>query len=111
MKRILFGVVVAALAGAFWVGCGKAAKTESLATPEGSLNAVQFYKDFESAPPEMKPVVDKVMMCIGDSDFAQMQKSLAQLDANPALTPAQKKSVADLTEQLKKKMAALAAAR
>jgi hypothetical protein len=51
------------------------------------------------------------MMSNGDGAFSDALKYLDQLDANPALNAAQKKSVADLTEQIKQKLAAKAAAR
>ena len=48
------------------------------------------------------------MMNIQESLYADALNGLAKLAATPALTEAQKKTVADLTDQVQKKMAALA---
>lgn len=108
-KKIPLAVAILVLMTLF-AGCSK--HTDDTSTqPAGTINAVQFYKDFDLAPPEIKTLVNKIMMSNGDGAFSDALKYLGQLDANPALNAAQKKSVADLTEQIKQKLAAKAAAR
>lgn len=109
-KNICLAVATFVLVALF-VGCSKHSADTSMQSSGNTINAVQFRQDFASAPPELKTLADKTMMSIQDSALSDALKYLGQLDANPALNAAQKKSVADLEEQVKRKMAAQAAAR
>lgn len=106
-KNVRLAVAMSILVALF-VGCTKHAANTSTQPSGETINAVQFYQDFASAPPELKTLADKAMMSIQDSALSDALKYLGQLDANPALNAAQKKSVADLTGQVKKKLAAVA---
>src|SRR6266496_2513959 len=92
-------------------GCGKRAAELSTATSEQPFNAVQYCQDFASATAELKFLADKAWGSIQSGALAAALDSLNQLGANPGLNDAQKKSVADLTEQVKKEMAARTATR
>lgn len=98
------------LAGMLLLGGCKKSAEPVVATPSvQSINATTFRPAFESASPEIKAVVDQVMMGIQSSVYSQSLDGLANLAANPALTEAQKKAVSDLTDQLNKKIAAMSA--
>jgi hypothetical protein len=92
-------------------GCGKHAADSPAQTSGQTFNAVQYYQDFASASPELKTLADKAWTSIQSGAFPYALKYLSQLGANPALNDAQKKSVAGLTEQVKKQMTAGTAAR
>ena len=88
-------------------GCGK--HTEATTQPsQQAFNAVQFCSDFETAPPELKTLADKAWKSIQNGAFPTALDCLGKLAAAPALNPEQKQSVASLTEQVKKQMAAKA---
>ncbi len=106
MRKILLAASVLVLGVGMLAGCGKSEKTDTIAPADATpFNMVQFYQDFSSAPPELKTLADKTMMSVQTASFKDALKLLGQLDANPALNPAQKKSVADVTAQVKKQMA------
>lgn len=108
--RTMFLFVVAALAGMmFFSGCGKPEQAAPDVPPPQAINGAQFVQDFTAASPEIKALADHVMMDIQGSVYPDALTTLAKLAANPALNEAQKKSASDLTDQLKKKMADLAA--
>jgi len=90
-------------------GCKKSAEPVATTPSAQVINATTFRPVFESASPEVKAVVDQVMMGIQSSVYPQALDGLANLAANPALTEAQKKAVRDLTDQLNKKLAAISA--
>ena len=110
MQKIVRLAVATFVLVAVFVGCSKHAADTSTQPSGETINAVQFYQDFAPAPPELKTLADKAMMSIQDSALSDALKYLGQLDANTALNDAQKKSVADLTGQVKRKLAAVAAA-
>ncbi|MBW8865299.1 MAG: hypothetical protein JF609_10340 [Verrucomicrobia bacterium] len=93
------------------VGCSKHAGDAPSGEVKPTFDGVQFCNDFASATPEIKSLSNKAWMSIQSGAFTNALKQLGQLDANVALNAAQKKSLADLTEQVKRKMAADAAAR
>ena len=109
MKRTISLVAVAVAVAAFFTGCNKSSETPPGTPPPQAINATEFRPAFATASPEIKAAADQVMMNIQSSMFQEALSGLAKLSANPALTEAQKKSVADLTEQVKKKIAAIAA--
>ena len=107
MRKFIYasGILLAGIL--FLGGCKKSEEPVAGTPPPLTLNATTFRPAFESAAPELKAVVDQVMMNIQGSMYPQALKDLAKLGANPALTEAQKKAVSDLTDQLNKKMAAM----
>jgi hypothetical protein len=109
MKKTILLAVVTSLFLALFVGCGKPAGDAPPPPSEQTFNAVQFFQDFDSAAPELKNLSDKAWKSIQGGAFPEALKYLGQLDANPVLNNAQKKSVADLTGQVKKQMARAAA--
>lgn len=86
-------------------GCGK---SKQAAAPESTthiIDATHFRPAFESASPEIKAIVNGVMMAIQGSDYNTAVAKLDKLAALPDLTDAQKKEVANLSDQVKKRMA------
>src|SRR5438552_10707064 len=67
-----------------------------------TIDASQFRPAFSSAAPEIKALVDDVMMSIQDSNLTKALVDLDKLANNPSLTDPQKKVVNDLAEQVKK---------
>jgi hypothetical protein len=109
MKTIMPSVA-AVLAGMLLLcGCGKSSESAPGSPPPQIINAVDFRPAFASASPELKDQADQVMMNLQASLYTKALDGLAKLAANPALNDTQKKVVGNLTEQLKKKMAAIAA--
>jgi hypothetical protein len=86
-------------------GCGKDTSASADSTVQ-VVDATNFRPAFESASPEIKAIVDNVMMSIQSSTYRNALTGLDRLAGMPALSEAQKKVVADLTGQLKKKLAA-----
>jgi len=93
-----------------FAGCDKHSEATTQ-PPQQAFNAVQFCNDFESAPPELKTLADKAWRSIQSGAFPTALDCLGKLAAAPALNPEQKKSVASLTEQVKKQMSVKADAR
>jgi len=98
--RIIILSVVAALVGVMSLsGCGKS---------KPASQPTEFRPSFATASPEIKALVDKVMMDLQGSLYADGLKDLAKLAANPALTEIQKKAVSELTDQVKAQVATIA---
>jgi len=108
--KILLAIATSVLVVLF-VGCGKHTTDVSSQPPEQVFNAVQFCQDFASAPPELKTLADNAWMSIQADALPGALKYLGKLEDNPALNAAQKRSVADLTGQIKRQMAKEAAAK
>ena len=106
--RTIICLVGVVLAGLCLNGCKKSAEPAAETPTAQAINATEFRPAFASASPQTKAVVDQVMMDIQASLYPGALNDLAKLAANPALTETQKKVVGDLTDQLKKKMAAIA---
>jgi len=87
-------------------GCGKSDQSAAAGTAN-ALDATKFRPAFASASPEIKTIVDNVMMAIQASIYKDALAGLDKLAARPDLSEPQQKVVADLTEQVKKKMATL----
>jgi hypothetical protein len=62
-------------------------------------------------PPELQALAENAWKSVQQGAFPEALKCLAQLEANPALNDAQKKSTVDLAEQVKKQVATTAAAK
>jgi hypothetical protein len=88
-------------------GYSKASAPPPETTSPLVINATDFRPAFATASPEIKAQVDQVMMSIQSSVYNEALKGLAKLAANPALTEPQRKAVSDLTDHVKRKMAAL----
>ena len=101
MKKIIFSVLVALVSLTCLSGCKKSNQPPP---------PTEFRPSFADASPEIKAVVNQVMMNLQGSLYSDALKGLAKLAANPALTEVQKKAVSELTEQVKAQMAAVAAA-
>ena len=107
MRKVLF--LAAAILGGIGLfsGCKKAAEPPPGTPVPHAINATTFRPAFVSASPEIKAQVDQVMMDIQGSLYTDALNELAKLAANPSLTDAQKKAVADLADQVKLKMTEL----
>ncbi len=105
--KFFFGVFVVGLV--VFCGCGKSDQALPTTPPPQAIDAVAFRSAFASAGPDTKATVDQVMMSIQGSLYPDALKALGKLDNDPSLTEAQKKIVKDLIEQVKQKMAAIAA--
>ena len=106
--------LIAVVAVAFAVllsGCDKHPSDASTPSSQQTFDAVQFCDEFASASPELKTLADNAWKCIQSGAFTSALDCLSRLEANPALSDSQRKSVADLTRQVKKQMAANAAGR
>ena len=103
--QIFFLIVAASVCVlVVFAGCDKHADATTQPSQQ-AFNGVQFCSDFESAPSELKALADKAWRSILTENFPVALKCLDQLAADPALNTEQKKSVASLTEQVKKQMA------
>jgi hypothetical protein len=89
------------------VGCGKSGSSTTSTGEVQVIDASKFRPAFETAPPDIKAIVDNVMMSIQGSMYKDALAGLDKLANTPTLTEAQKKVVASLTEQVKKKAAAM----
>jgi len=105
-KKLL--TVAASVCVLLVAGCGKHSDAATQPSQQ-AFNAVQFCGDFASAPPELKALADKAWKSIQSGAFPVALKCLDKLAADPALNTEQKKSVASLSEQVKKQMAATTA--
>jgi hypothetical protein len=103
MPRKSILAVAAAIAMTVGTGCSEKA-AEVPAQSEQAFDAVQLFQDFEQAPPAQKSLTEKAWKAIQSGSFAEALKYLGQLEANPALNDAQKKSVADLASRVRKQM-------
>jgi hypothetical protein len=103
----MLGVLAASLLT--FLGCGKSGQPTTPTPGEmPRIDATQFRPAFATAPPEIKTVVDKVMRSIGGSLYTDALAGLEQLANTPTLTEPQKKAVTNLTDQVNRKMAAIA---
>ena len=89
-----------------FAGCGKSNKVEPTDSAVLAVDATNFRPAFASASPETKTIVDNVMMSIQASLYPDALVGLDKLAALPDLSEAQKKVVADMKDQVKKKLAA-----
>jgi hypothetical protein len=89
-----------------FAGCGKSEKPVITDGTVQAIDATKFRPAFSSASPQIKAIVDNVMMSIQASAYRETLVGLDKLAGLPDLNEAQKKVVADLTEQVKRKMAA-----
>jgi hypothetical protein len=104
MQKFLFTIAAFAFV-LLSAGCGQ--RADATAQPsQQAFNAVQFCNDFASASPELKILADKAWKSIQSGSFRTALDCLGKLETNPALNDSQKKSIASLTEQVKKQMAA-----
>ena len=111
MRKNLLAVVTCVFV-ILLAGCGRhAADASTQPSEQAFTDAVQFCQDFASAPPELKSLADKAWTSIQSGAFPAALKCLDKLEADPGLNASQKKSVAALTGQVKKQMAANTAAR
>lgn len=90
-----------------FAGCGKSDQPVIADGTVQAIDATKFRPAFSSASPEIKAIVDNVMMSIQASLYQDAVTGLARLAGRPDLSETQKKVVADLTEQVKRKMTAL----
>jgi hypothetical protein len=91
-----------------FVGCGGADSSGDATGEVHTIDATRFRPAFATAAPEVKEAVDKVMTSIQASMYADALTGLDKLADTPNLTEPQKKVVAKLTEQMKKKVASFA---
>ena len=110
MQKYLI-VVAAFVCVVLWSGCDKPASDASTPPSQQAFDAVQFCNEFASASPELKTLADKAWKSIQSGAFPPALDFLGRLEANPALSDSQKESVAALTSQVKKQMAANPAGR
>jgi hypothetical protein len=89
-----------------FAGCGKSEKPAMTDGAAQAIDATKLRPAFSAASPQIKAIVDNVMMSIQASAYRETLAGLDKLSGLPELDEAQKKIVADLTEQVKRKMAA-----
>jgi len=92
------------------LGCGKPAQSVD-ATPPGAqfIDASKFRPAFAAAPAETQAIVNKVMLALGASDYVGALTELESLTNSPGLTPSQQTVVADLSQQIQKKLVSMPA--
>ena len=89
-----------------FAGCGKSESPGAPVAGVQVIDATKFRPAFAGAAPETQALVDKVMTGIQGTMYADSLAALDKLANTPSLTDPQKKQVANLTDQLKRKMAA-----
>ena len=72
------------------------------------LDASKLRPAFASAPADQQAVVDSVMMAIQGSDFPKARAELDRLSKLPGVNEQQQAVIKDLSDQLEKKIAAIA---
>lgn len=97
-------LMISALA---FAGCGKSDAPAPTVSTAHEIDASNFRPAFSSAKPEIKAIVDNVMMSLQGSSDKDALAGLNKLASLPDLSEAQKKVVADLSDQIKRKQAAL----
>lgn len=85
-------------------GCGKSGEPTPAGASIQAIDATKLRPALESASPQAKALVDDVMMSIQSVAYRKALAGLDKLASLPDLTDAQKKVVADLSDQLKKKL-------
>ncbi len=97
-----FGLLLAGMLA--FAGCGKSEGPAPAGVSVQAIDATKLRPAFEAASPHTKAIVDDVMMSIQGSAFEKALAGSDKLAGLPDLTEAQKKVVADLSAQLKKKL-------
>jgi PBP1b-binding outer membrane lipoprotein LpoB len=87
-----------------FAGCGKSDQPAPADSTVRAIDASKFRPAFSSASVETKAIVDNVMMSIQGVNYKGALAGLHKLAHLPDLTEPQKKVVADLTEQVKRKL-------
>jgi len=106
MTRVVRLVVLLLLGAVVTVGCKKEQ------APAGSdvniLDASKFRPAFAGGPADQQAVVDSVMMSIQGSDFPKARAELDRLSKMPGVNEKQQVVIKDLSDQLDRKIAAMA---
>src|ERR1043166_4065965 len=102
-ERVLWTLIAALV---IFLGCGKSSKAPPPGTSVDIIDASQFRPTFASASPEAQATVNKIMMAIQGSDFMRAHTELETPATAPGLPEPKKKAAEDLSEQVKKKLAA-----
>lgn len=97
------GLLLAGVLAFAFAGCGKSDKPTPADSTVQAIDATKFRPAFSSASPKITAIVDNVMMAIQGSTYKDALTGLDKLAGLPTLSEAQKKVVADLTEQVKRK--------
>lgn len=105
MRIHRLAIVALASASIGLAGCGKP-KPEAggLTAQVETLDASKLRPAFEGAPAETQAQVNKVMLDLGSSDFVGALSELESLTNNATATDAQKQVVANLSQQIQKKL-------
>ncbi len=107
IKFIVRFAVLFLLAAVVTVGCKK--KQEGpVGTDVQILDASKLRPAFARAPAEQQAVTDSVMMAIQGSDFPKARAELDRLSKMPGVAEQQQIIIKDLSDQLDKKIAAVA---
>jgi hypothetical protein len=105
MKTINHVLLILAVATLALAGCGKSAKdTANASNPMTGVAILQ--KSFPAPSPQLQASIGKIYTGVRYGEYDLPQAELDNVAADPSLNDAQKKSVGDLTEQLKKTIAA-----
>ena len=92
------------------IACGGCKKTEK---PSGAdvqtIDATQLRPAFANAPAATQALIDDVMMSIQSSSLNKALADLETLSNQADLTPLQKKTLTNLTSQVRRKLADIAA--
>jgi hypothetical protein len=105
MKMSSWVPVLLMAGGLVLTGCKKSEKPAPVSSTIQVIDATNFRPAFASASPETKAIVNDTMMSIQSVDYEKTLADLAKLSNLPDLSEAQKKAVADLSDQVKRKMA------
>jgi hypothetical protein len=89
--------VLALVLGLF--GCNKA---------DNGVDTTKLEKSFNTADPQQKSTVDKVVSSVRAKDYSGAMSELKQLTTNAKLTPEQKQSIEDILKQLQNEVTATA---
>src|SRR4051812_8142979 len=94
MKNLIH---LCALMLALWAaGCNKS---------NSGVDTTRLEKSFDTAEPQQKSSVDKVVSSIRSKDYSGAMGELKQLTANAKLTPEQRQSIEDTLKQLRNEFA------
>jgi hypothetical protein len=103
--RTINYLMIILMAGVFALaGCGKSAKAP---TPGAAgIDVAKLQAAFPSPGPQAQNSLDKVKFLTSQSRFEPALSELAVMAKFPNLTPEQKQAIDDVTEQVKKALAA-----
>ena len=100
----LFLGIIAAIALAF-AGCGKGHKAPPVALNGVNIDLPRLQQACSSSSAEVRDSLDKVRLSIRYTDYRAALAELGKLGNNPDFSDAQKKTISDVSEQVKQAFA------